>query len=72
MKKFFYFYWVLISSTLIVWSSQVFACSVCYGDPNSRMTQGLKMAVLALLMIVTVVLSLFVIVVMQMRKRAEG
>jgi len=33
------------------------ACSVCYGDPNSALTKGVKMAVLFLLGVVLSVLT---------------
>lgn len=72
MKKSFYFLWVLFLLVLMMGASRVFACSVCYGDPNSQMTQGLKMAVLALLLTVTTILALFVVAVLQMRKRSQG
>jgi hypothetical protein len=70
MKNPLSFFCVLVLSTLVMGSSRVWACSVCYGDPNSQMTQGLKMAVLALLMTVVVVLSLLLVAFTQMRKRS--
>ena len=38
-------------------SQPVLACSVCYGDPNSAMTQGALAGVLVLLGVVGVVLT---------------
>ena len=38
-------------------AQSVLACSVCYGDPNSAMTQGAKAGVLVLLGVVGVVLT---------------
>ncbi len=38
-------------------AESVLACSVCYGDPNSAMTQGAQAGVLVLLGVVGVVLT---------------
>ena len=44
---------VLILTVLLERSA--FACSVCFGDPNSSMTAGLNMGILSLLLVVLVV-----------------
>ena len=48
------------------------ACSVCYGDPNSAMTQGAKAGVLVLLGVVGVVLmGLASLLIFWMRRAAN-
>ena len=47
------------------------ACSVCYGDPNSQMSKGLRMAVLALLAVVVVVLAFFAAFIFYLKNRAK-
>lgn len=48
------------------------ACSVCYGDPNSAMTQGVNAGVLVLLGVVGVVLTgLAALIIFWMRRAAQ-
>ncbi len=48
------------------------ACSVCYGDPNSAMTQGAQAGVLVLLGVVGVVLTgLVSLLIFWMRRAAQ-
>ena len=48
------------------------ACSVCYGDPNSAMTQGAQAGVLVLLGVVGVVLTgLASLLLFWMRRAAQ-
>jgi len=55
----------------ILTAHDVWACSVCYGDPNSKMAAGLRMAVLVLLIVILVVLSLFGALILHFKKRAK-
>jgi hypothetical protein len=53
-------------------AQSVLACSVCYGDPNSAMTQGAKAGVLVLLGVVGVVLmGLASLLIFWMRRAAN-
>ena len=38
----------------------VYACATCFGDPNSKATQGMNMAIIALLTVTGGVLSSFI------------
>jgi hypothetical protein len=48
-----------LATAFLVFSfaSNLFACSVCFGDPNSPMTHGAKVAVFFLLGVIGVVLG---------------
>ncbi len=48
---------ILACLGVLLSSPPALACSVCYGDPNSAMTQGAKAGVLVLLGVVGVVLT---------------
>ncbi len=52
---------LLVIEGLFLWTlaftREASACSVCFGNPNSKTTQGLFMAMYLLLGVVTVVLS---------------
>ena len=48
---------ILVCIGALLIAEPVLACSVCYGDPNSAMTQGAKAGVLVLLGVVGVVLT---------------
>ncbi len=48
---------LLVCLAALLTAQPVLACSVCYGDPNSAMTQGAKAGVLVLLGVVGVVLT---------------
>lgn len=50
------FVW-LTALAAILSPSGLFACSVCYGDPDAPMTKGLSWAIVALIGVVAVVLS---------------
>lgn len=39
----------------------IFACAVCYGNPDSPISRGLMMAVLTLIGVVSVVLTCFLV-----------
>jgi len=47
------------------------ACSVCFGDPTSPMSYGLKMGIVSLLVVLTFVLSGLAVFFLQVRKRAR-
>ena len=48
---------ILACLGVLLSSQPALACSVCYGDPNSAMTQGAQAGVLVLLGVVGVVLT---------------
>ena len=47
---------LLVCMVALLTAQPVLACSVCYGDPSSAMTQGAQAGVLVLLGVVSVVL----------------
>ena len=68
---------VLLAGVTLLVADPASACSVCFGDPNSSLTQGAKAGVLVLLGVVGVVLSgLASLIIFWMRRaahlRAEG
>ncbi len=48
---------ILVCLGVLLSAQSAQACSVCYGDPNSAMTQGAQAGVLVLLGVVGVVLT---------------
>ncbi len=48
---------ILVCLGALLSAQPALACSVCYGDPNSAMTQGAQAGVLVLLGVVGVVLT---------------
>ena len=51
---------IFLAATLLLLLAQpqnLFACAACYGDPGSRLAQGLVWGILALLAVVLVVLA---------------
>jgi len=48
---------ILACLGVLLIASPALACSVCYGDPNSAMSQGAKAGVLVLLGVIGVVLT---------------
>ena len=48
---------ILIGLAALLTAQPVLACSVCYGDPNSAMSQGAQAGVLVLLGVIGVVLA---------------
>ena len=48
---------ILTCLGVLLSAQPVMACSVCYGDPNSAMTQGAQAGVLVLLGVVAAVLT---------------
>ncbi len=53
-------------------SKSAFACSVCFGDPNSKSTQGIFAAVYLLLGVVVFVLGGIAFTAMSWAKRARS
>ena len=51
--------------------SLFFACSVCFGDPNSSLTQGAKAGIVFLLVIVGMVLGAIVGIALYWAHRAR-
>ena len=61
----------LIVVTSLVQSSSLWACAVCFGDPNSPLTRGIKMGILTLIAFVAVVLTAILGVALSWLKRAR-
>ena len=51
--------------------STVWACSVCFGDKDSNLTQGFIMAIITLFLIVTTVLGSIIWFLIQFNQRAK-
>ena len=49
----------------------VYACATCFGDPNSKATQGMNLAIIAMLTITGGVLSGFLSFIYILNKRAK-
>ncbi len=63
---------LLVCLAALLTAQPVLACSVCYGDPNSAMTQGAQAGVLVLLGVVGVVLTgLVSLLIFWMRRAAQ-
>ncbi len=63
---------LLVCLAALLTAQPVLACSVCYGDPNSAMTQGAQAGVLVLLGVVGVVLTgLASLLIFWMRRAAH-
>ncbi len=63
---------LLVCLAALLTAQPVLACSVCYGDPNSAMTQGAQAGVLVLLGVVGVVLTgLASLLIFWMRRAAN-
>ena len=63
---------LLVCLAGLLTAQPVLACSVCYGDPNSAMSQGAQAGVLVLLGVVGVVLTgLASLLVFWMRRAAN-
>ena len=55
----------------LVASQDVLACGVCYGDPNSPMTQGVNNGIIALLVVIGAVQVGFVALFWKWRQRTR-
>ncbi len=64
-----------ILSLLLPWlvlnSPAAFACSVCFGDPNSNMSKGVTAAVILLLAVIGGVLAALGIIIVRWSRRAR-
>lgn len=49
----------------------VYACATCFGDPNSKATQGMNLAIITMLTVTGGVLSSFLSFVYILNKRAK-
>ena len=55
----------------LIWINHAQACSVCFGDPQSSLTIGLKMGILTLLVVLFGVLGSFAYFFLQLKKREQ-
>ena len=63
---------VLAAGVALLLADAASACSVCFGDPNSSMSQGARAGVLVLLgVIVSVLAGLFSLIVFWARRAAN-
>ena len=63
---------ILVCLGVLLSAQPALACSVCYGDPNSAMSQGARAGVLVLLGVVgTVLTGLASLLVFWMRRAAQ-
>ena len=63
---------LLVCLAALLTAQPALACSVCYGDPNSAMSQGAQAGVLVLLGVVGVVLTGFAsLLIFWMRRAAH-
>ena len=63
---------ILVCLGVLLSSQPALACSVCYGDPNSAMSQGAQAGVLVLLGVVATVLAGFAsLLIFWMRRAAH-
>ena len=60
-----------ITISLILSSDLIFACATCFGDPNSKATQGMNLAIITMLTITGGVLSSFLSFIYILNKRAK-
>lgn len=49
----------------------IYACATCFGDPNSKATQGMNLAIITMLTITGGVLSSFLSFIYILNKRAK-
>ena len=47
--------------TIFFFQSSLYACSVCYGNPDSPLTRGLNLAMMFLMAVIGSLLSLFAV-----------
>ncbi len=59
---------VILAASLIPHSAQ--SCPICYGDPDSPMTQGMNMAIFSLLGVTGSVLGGLVLFFLYVRRRS--
>ena len=56
---------------LVILYNNLYACAVCYGDPNSPMTHGMNMGIITLLFFIGFILSvvLFCIITLYIKSK---
>ena len=57
--------------TAIFLAGSLYACSTCFGDPNSAATQGMNWAIISLLVTTGGVLSGIVLVIRKLANRSK-
>jgi hypothetical protein len=62
----------LLLSALLFASPALHACSVCFGNSDSKLTQGMLAGVLVLLLVVISVLGGFVVLFVHLARRAAA
>lgn len=62
----------MVCAFLVLRAPETLACAVCYGDPQSPLTNGMNMAILSLLGITGGVLAAMVVFFVFVRKRARA
>ncbi len=64
---------IILSTVLLFLFSYdiIYACATCFGDPNSKATQGMNFAIITLLTITGGVLSSFLSFIYILNKRAK-
>jgi heme/copper-type cytochrome/quinol oxidase subunit 2 len=63
---------ILFSILFVLFSYDiVYACATCFGDPNSKATQGMNLAIITMLTITGGVLSSFLSFIYILNKRAK-
>lgn len=67
MKKILTFFF----AALVLSVPSAFACSVCFGDPNSDMSKGVTAAVILLLSVITGVLIALGVIIVRWSRRAK-
>jgi hypothetical protein len=60
-----------IAMVLISVAGDLLACSVCFGDPNSKMSQGTRTGVFFMVGVITVVLGAIFTVIIYWIRRAR-
>lgn len=61
----------LVFFLVIIHASPVFACTVCFGDPNSPLTQGIGLGIWVLMGFIGAVLILFSILFWNIYRRMK-
>ena len=57
--------------TVLISLDVLYACATCFGDPNSKATQGMNLAIITMLTVTGGVLSSFLYFVYILNKRAK-
>jgi hypothetical protein len=60
-----------VVATALTMPQSLWACAVCFGDPNSAQTKGVNSAVLGMIGVTTVVLSGFIALIIAINLRAR-